>query len=125
MNTGDVPVGPDRQARDHRPGYPAGDSVPVWLWMMAVRMDLRSIIRTVMERYVPEIAGLPPGDELEILSRGCAFVTYLRALRDPGLQDADPAEWRAVAAGRMGLALAFPQAAPHTEKSERSASDVD
>jgi hypothetical protein len=37
----------------------------VWLWMAAVRADLREIVRSVMRSFVPEIAGLPSGGELD------------------------------------------------------------
>jgi hypothetical protein len=110
MATGDEPVGP----RDHRPlrlGRGV-DPIPVWLWAAAMRVDMQRIVRTVMQRVVPQLAGLASGDELDTLVKRYAFRAYLSALDDPDLKDSHPSEWRTSVAGRVGLALAFPQTAP-------------
>jgi hypothetical protein len=105
MATGDEP-GP----RDHRAPGPGADPIPVWLWAAAMRVDMQRIVRTVTQRLVPQLAGLPSGDELDTLVKRYAFRAYLTALDDPDLEDAHPPEWRTAVAGRVGLALAFPPA---------------
>jgi hypothetical protein len=112
MDTGDEPVESARRARDHRPGGPSADPIPVCLWAAAMRVDMQRIVRTVMQRFVPQITGLPSGDELDTLVKRYTFRAYLTALDDPDVKDARPAEWWTAAAGRVGLALAFPQTAP-------------
>jgi hypothetical protein len=115
MDTTNEPVRPSRDTHGHRPGERAADSVPVWLWPVAVRMEIRAIVRSVMRNFVPQIGGLPPDDELDTMVKKYAFIAYLRAVDDPDLKDARPAELRTAVAGRVGIALAFPDAVPRTE----------
>jgi hypothetical protein len=76
--------------------------------------DLRDIAAAVIERFAPQIDGLPSGDELGTLVNRNTFVVYRMALDDPDLTGVDPIEWRRVVAARVGLALAFPEAAQHS-----------
>jgi hypothetical protein len=92
MDSGDEPVSPAGRTRDHRPDDPRADPIPVWLWTAAMRVDMERIVRTVVRRLVPQIAGLPAGDELDTLVKRYAFRVYLTALADPDLKDAHPAE---------------------------------
>jgi hypothetical protein len=111
MDAADEPVQSPRDTHDHRSGDPVVESVPVWLGVAAVRMEVRTIVRSVMRGFVPQIGGLPSGDELDTLVKRCAFIAYLRAFDDPDLKEAHPDELRKAVAGRVGIALAFPYAA--------------
>jgi hypothetical protein len=111
MDTADDPVGQAAPTHVHRPGDPSAASMPVWLWVMAARMDQRRIVDTVMKRFVPEIAGLRCDDDLNKLVKRYAFIAYLTALDDPDLEHAHSDERRTVVAGRVALALAFPETA--------------
>jgi hypothetical protein len=115
MDAGDDAMESADRARDRRPGDSVVSPIPVWFWMAVVRASLREIVRSVMRSFVPEITGLPTGDELDRLVRRRAFVAYIAALDDPDLKDMDSAQRHKTVAGRVGVALAFPQAAPHLE----------
>jgi hypothetical protein len=61
--------------------------------------------------FLPQIDGLPTGADLDALVRSHLFGVYVVAIHDPSLYDTDAAEWRRALVGRVGLALAFPEAA--------------
>lgn len=70
--------------------------------------DVSRIVRTVLTRLAPEIAGLPAGGELERTVLAHAIRAYLDALDDPDLHGLDERQRATALAGRVGLALAFP-----------------
>jgi hypothetical protein len=96
------------QAHGHRQGGPVDDSLPEWMSLAAVRVDLRTIVRTVTQRYLPQIAGLPSGDELDTLVKRQAFIAISRRSAIPISRTPTRAERRAAVAGRVAVALAFP-----------------
>jgi hypothetical protein len=69
------------------------DPIPFSAWVTAVRRDMHQIAHTVMDRYVPQIDGLPSGDELDRLVKHHAFVVYLTSLDDTGDHPHPPDRW--------------------------------
>jgi hypothetical protein len=113
MNTADKARGEDCTDCDVRSADADADATPLSAWVAAVLADLREIVPAVMERFVPQIDGLPSGEELDSLVKNHCYLVYLTALGDPDLHSTHSAEWRKTIAARVGLALAFPANAPH------------
>jgi hypothetical protein len=70
--------------------------------------EVARIVQTVITRIAPHIPDIPAGAELDQVVLAHALRIYVDALDEPQLHGVDARQWRAVLAGRVGLALAFP-----------------
>jgi hypothetical protein len=71
-------------------------------------VSLGHLVADVVTNVAPEIPGLPGGSALAQLVGDSALSVYRAALSEPTLQVLPRAERQIVLAGRVGLALAFP-----------------
>lgn len=76
--------------------------------------DLALVVESVLTRVAPEVPGLPTGATLTELVSASALDHWVAALDDPDLIGTDRRERRRILAGRVGVALAFPDARPGT-----------
>jgi hypothetical protein len=74
--------------------------------------ELGRLVADVVARVVPELPGLPAAAELTELVASQALAVYAAGLVDPALQMLHERDRRTALAGRVGLAIAFPDSAP-------------
>ena len=67
--------------------------------------ELPALVRTVLTKITPQIAGLPTGAELDDLVCATALAVYLASRRDPKLRGLLPHERRLALSSRVGKAL--------------------